>query len=387
MIKALEKLWIRLGIYMTMFVFVIICVFTLSIEIRERLQFYDFLNRFPEEQRADIAHSVLTHDIHSVGYREYMTEYAVDGATGLRGSTELYPLFIGLVIILFCGIALAWALARMFIRPIAAIAEAAGMIAEGDLTVRAQVITGNTEVANMIAHFNQMAASLENLERDRKATAAAISHELRTPLTILNGRLHALCDGVIEPSAREYQKLLDQTQHLVRLVEDVHLLGLDNAHKLPLYCAELDLAELVRVVVSQYTVRAAERDLTIVVDTKPTRVFADGDRMSQIFSNLLENAIRYASQGKKIEVAVWPEHDYGVLEVRDHGQGLPQGMLERIFDPFFRLDQSRSRATGGSGLGLSVVRTLVEQHEGRVEAYNHTEGGAVFRVTLPLLFK
>ncbi|WP_162818100.1 sensor histidine kinase [Aquirhabdus parva] len=384
MAGRLEKTWIRLGIYMTLFVLVTISVFVISVEIREQLQFRDFLAQFPADKRAEVARSVISPDQSSPELCAYLTQFAMDGSDGLSGNSELLPLILGLIISLLAGLGLAFVLTRMFIRPVASIAEAASMIAAGDLTVRAQILTGNNELANMIANFNQMASSIEDLERERKATAAAISHELRTPLTILNGRLHALCDGVIPPSAAEHRKLLEQTQHLVRLVEDVHTLGLDNAEKLTLYCVESDLAELVRDFAPNYADRALESGVTLVVNVQSARVFADRDRINQIISNLVENALRYAKNGKRVELNVYPETDSAIFEVRDHGAGLPQGMSERIFDPFYRLDQSRSRATGGSGLGLAVVRSLVEQHQGVISAYNHPEGGAVFRVILPL---
>ncbi len=385
MAKRLEKTWIRLGIYMSLFVLVTISVFVICIEIREHLQFRDFLQQFPADRRADVALSLTSPNQSSPELCAYLAHFAVDGANGVSGNSELLPLVVGLLISLLAGLALAFLLARMFIRPVASIAEAASMIAEGDLSVRAEMLPGNNELSNMILNFNQMASSLEGLEQERKATAAAISHELRTPLTILNGRLHALCDGVITPSEQEYRKLLAQTQHLVRLVEDVHTLGLDNADKLTLYCTECDLAELVRDFAPNYLDRAIESGVTLVVNAQAAKVFADRDRINQIISNLVENALRYAKSGKRVELNVYRENDSAILEVRDFGVGLPQGMSERIFDPFYRLDQSRSRATGGSGLGLSVVRSLVEQHQGVVSAYNHPEGGAVFKVILPLL--
>jgi signal transduction histidine kinase len=301
----------------------------------------------------------------------------------LDGNSELTPLVIGLMLSLLVGMVIALLLARMIIKPIASIAEAASRIAEGNLTVRAHPLTGQGELSTMINNFNHMAGALESLERERKATAAAISHELRTPLTILNGRLHALCDGIIAPSIQEYNKLLDQTQHLVRLVEDVHVLGLDNAEKLTLYRTELDLEVLITEIASVYIERAAEYNVKLELKTESAWVFVDHDRMSQIVSNLIENAFRYAVSGLCVQISVFKEIQDVILEVRDFGVGLPQGMNESIFDAFFRLDQSRSRATGGSGLGLAVVRSLVEQHGGTVIAYNHIDGGAVFRVTLP----
>ncbi len=383
--RQLEKIWIRLGLYMTLFVLATISIIAVSIEIREQLQFKDFLSQFPANKQEEVARNLTSLGQNSPELCAYLTQFVADGPNGLEGNNELSPLIIGLILSLLLGIVVALLLARIIIKPIASIAEAASRIAEGDLTVRAHTSFGQGELTAMITNFNQMAGALENFERERKATAAAISHELRTPLTILNGRLHALCDGMIQPSVQEYNKLLDQTQHLVRLVEDVHVLGLDSAEKLTLYRTELDLATLIDEISPVYVERAAEYGLQLDLQTESAWVFVDHDRMSQIVSNLVENAFRYATNGKRVELRVFKEKQEVILEVRDFGAGLPQGMNERIFDAFFRLDQSRSRATGGSGLGLAVVRSLAEQQGGKVRAYNHPEGGAVFRVTLPAL--
>ncbi len=385
--RQLEKIWIRLGLYMTLFVLVTIGIIAVSVEIREQLQFRDFVSQFPASKQDEVTRNLTSLSQNSPELCAYLTQFAVDGPNGLEGNSELSPLIIGLMLSLLLGIVVALLLARIIIKPIASIAEAAGRIAEGDLTVRAHASSGQGELTTMINNFNHMAGALENFERERKATAAAISHELRTPLTILNGRLHALCDGMITPSVQEYNKLLDQTQHLVRLVEDVHVLGLDNAEKLTLYRTELDLAALIHEISPLYIERAAQYDLQLDLHTESAWVFVDRDRMSQIVSNLVENAFRYATIGKRVELCVFKEEQDVILEVRDFAEGLPQGVNERVFDAFFRLDQSRSRATGGSGLGLAVVRSLVEQQGGTVRAYNHPEGGAVFRVSLPALVR
>ncbi|GAC1368991.1 MAG: hypothetical protein NVS3B3_01120 [Aquirhabdus sp.] len=383
--KKFEKIGIRLGLYMTLFVLVTIGIVAVSIEIREQLQFRDFVSQFPINKQDEVAKTIVSLNKNSSQLCAYLTQFAVDGPYGLEGYSELTPLLVGLMLSLIFGIIVALLLARMIIKPIASIAEAASQIAEGNLTVRAHTLVGHGELTTMITHFNHMATTLENLERERKATAAAISHELRTPLTILNGRLHALCDGMITPSIQEYNKLLSQTQHLIRLVEDVHVLGLDNIERLTLYCTELDLESLITEITPVYVERAAEYGIQLDVKSESAWVYVDRDRMSQIVSNLVENALRYAVSGKRVQLSVFKEVEDVILEVRDFGAGLPQGMNERIFDAFFRLDQSRSRATGGSGLGLAVVRSLVEQHNGTVRAYNHVEGGAVFRVALPAI--
>jgi signal transduction histidine kinase len=383
--KPLERIGLRLAVYMISFVLITIGIIAVSIEIREQLQFRDFVSQFPENKQAEVTKNIVSLNKNSPQLCAYLTQFAMDGSNGLEGNSELTPLLMGLMFSLLLGMIVALLLARMIIKPLTSIAEAASQISEGNLSVRAHARSGHGELTTMITHFNHMASTLEHLERERKATIAAISHELRTPLTILNGRLHALCDGIITPSIKEYNKLLTQTQHLIRLVEDVQVLGLDNIKGMTLNCTKLDLGVFITEIMPVYIERAAEYGIQLDVTTESAWVLFDRDRMSQIVSNLIENAVRYAADGKRVQLCVFKEMDEVILEVRDFGAGLPQGMHEQIFDAFFRIDQSRSRETGGSGLGLAVVRSLVVQHNGMVRAYNHIEGGAVFRVTLPSL--
>lgn len=271
---------------------------------------------------------------------------------------------------------------RVFVRPVSSVAEAALRISQGDLAVRAHGSARHGELAGLVRNFNTMAVALERLESGRKETIAAISHELRTPLTILQGRLHALCDGVIPPNAGEHRKLLEQVEHLVRLVEDLNTLTLLDAGKLALHPEFFDLAAFVERLLPVYAGRAAGHGMRITTTLQSAEVIADPHRLQQVLTNLIENSLRYASSGGILEISVVPHGEFTVLELADRGPGLPDAVLGRIFDPFFRGDNSRSRATGGTGLGLTVVQRLIAQHGGHIEALNREGGGALFRIAL-----
>ena len=291
---------------------------------------------------------------------------------------------LGLLVSLFLGVMATFFSMRLFIRPIGSVAEASLRISQGDLSVRAETRSQIGEMADLLHNFNHMADTLEGLESDRRKTIAAISHELRTPLTILHGRLHALCDGVIVGSDTEHRKLLAQTEHLVRLVEDLNTLSLAQAGRLSLHYVTLDLKSFVQGLLPLFEDRVRDHGVRIEVDAAPVRVSADPDRLRQVLGNLIMNGLHHAGAGKLLQIRVASEAGMAVLEVGDRGPGLPPDVAERIFDPFFRVESPRSKGSEGSGLGLTVVQTLVQQHRGQVSVHNREGGGAVFRVMLPL---
>lgn len=379
MARPLNRIWVRFGIYMTVTVLLTVGILAAGLAWEEYVERSQFNANLPADVRAEIDRlEAAGLDDSPEADRIYEKYWPNDGP----GTPE--AVLFGLGVSLFLGLMAAFLSVRFFIRPIVSVAEASLRISQGDLSVRAQTLNEKGEMGDLLHNFNHMADTLERLESDRRATIAAISHELRTPLTILHGRLHALCDGVISASPAEHRKLLDQTQHLVRLVEDLNTLSLAEAGSLSLHSRLLDLADFLRQLLPVYEDRARAHGLSITLAVDPVNVMADPDRLRQVLANLIENALHYAASGGLLEIRVAAENQTAILEFNDRGPGLPSDVTERIFDPFFRLDSSRSRETGGSGLGLAVVQTLVRQHHGTVQAANREGGGASFRITLPL---
>jgi two-component system, OmpR family, sensor histidine kinase BaeS len=277
------------------------------------------------------------------------------------------------------GVAL-W-LAWHLMRPIVAISEAARLITRGDLSVRATTQTrGKNEITQLLQDFNVMAESLEKLETERKSTTATIAHELRTPITVLRGRLAALRDGVFEFSKAELDILLQQTELLARLVEDLRILSLAEVGKLSLELAEIEFAALVRTTVSSFETQAAAKQVRLELCVpEHVTVYGDEVRLRQVIANLLANAIHFTPEGGRVGVRLEARENKMSLEIRDSGEGVPKENLPHLFNRFYKSDDAKS----GSGLGLAIVKSFVELHGGQVSAANHLEGGAVFRVTLP----
>jgi signal transduction histidine kinase len=280
---------------------------------------------------------------------------------------------------------LALVLGRRIARPLVAVSSAAQLVAGGQFSARVPVPSTPDpadETAQLARSFNSMAQALEQNENERRQLIADIAHELRTPLTVMQSRLEALEDGVFPLEHSEIARLQTQTQFLARLVEDLRLLSLADAGRLSLEKRSVNLEALSLEVAQAFQSRAERDHKTIRVDTRAATVNADPDRLRQVLTNLLENALKYA----RSEVHLRLEHEdrYARVTVSDDGDGLPETDLDRVFDRFYRADESRNRASGGSGLGLSIVRALVQLHGGRVNARNRSPNGAEFTVLLEM---
>ncbi|MBI3747617.1 MAG: hypothetical protein HY262_02045 [Chloroflexi bacterium] len=212
-----------------------------------------------------------------------------------------------------------------------------------------------------------------------------MAHELRTPLSTLDGYLEGLEDGVVSPTPETWRLLRGETSRLTRLVNDLQELWRAEARQLPLKIEPVDTASIARRVISQVAPAAAARQITLAanVPEEPVLVYADRDRVAQIMTNYLTNALRYGPVGSTVALDVHQGSPV-VISVRDQGPGLTADQRLQVFERFYRIDPSRSRALGGSGIGLAIVRALAEAMNGRAWAESGGRGmGSSFSVALP----
>jgi two-component system, OmpR family, sensor histidine kinase AdeS len=281
---------------------------------------------------------------------------------------------------------LGYALLGRLGRGLGSVADSARQIASGNLAARARPKGfASREEAELTTDFNAMAASLQRAERELAEGTASIAHELRTPLTILRGRLHGIADGVFALETKEVEGLLYQVEGLGRLVDDLQTLSLANAQRLILDVQETDIADEVRRVMVATQPDLEQAGLEPILDLAPAPLRGDGARLRQIVGAVLANARRYAPGSGILRITTYKDGASVVLEVVDRGPGLPQGCEELAFDRFWRGEASRNRNTGGSGLGLAVVRAIVEAHRGQATLTNHADGGAAFVMRLPVM--
>jgi signal transduction histidine kinase len=270
------------------------------------------------------------------------------------------------------------------LKPVRELTVAARAMAGGDLSRRVAV-RGRDEVGELSQAFNHMGESLQQAESLRRDMTADIAHELRNPLSVMQARVEAVIDGIYPPTAEHLQPVLEQTRLLSRLVEDLRTLALADAGQLALDRQEIDLAGVVERTVAGYRAQAQAAGVELRLHpVEGVRVEADPGRMEQVVGNLLSNALRHAPPGSAVEVSLEIHANRARLEVADAGEGIPAEALPNIFERFYRADRARSREAGGSGLGLAISRQLIVAHGGSIAAANRPQGGALFRVELPL---
>jgi signal transduction histidine kinase len=283
------------------------------------------------------------------------------------------------------AVGLTFALSRRILRPVEALTAAARRMETGDLAARVAV-DGRDELGTLAHAFNAMADGLQRQERLRRTLVSDVSHELRTPLANIRGYLEALQEGVVAPTPAVLGSLVDEALLLSRLVDDLQDLSLAEAGHLTLHPAPLDVPAVVDGALQALAPRAAERDVALaaeLADDLPA-VAADAGRIGQVLRNLLANALTHTPAGGTVTVRAGPAAAGGLqLSVTDTGPGIPAEHLPQVFERFYRADPSRARATGGAGLGLAIVRQLVEAHGGQVRAESPPGQGARFVVVLP----
>lgn len=272
------------------------------------------------------------------------------------------------------------------IRPLHSLSAAARGIAEGDLSRRAWV-GDKDEVGQVALTFNQMAETLQRYAVERRNTIADIAHELRTPLSVIQSNLEAMLDGVLSATPEELASLHQETLLLNRLIADLRTLSLAEAGQLRLEKRAVDPGELIRQVVERMSLRALEKSIALDAQAAEglPEIQADPERLTQAVTNLVDNALRYTPPGTYVTVSAYPVPGGGVeLSVADTGPGISPEELPHVFDRFWRAEKSRNRATGGSGLGLTIVKQLVEAHSGRVGVESQPGAGTQFRIQLPV---
>jgi signal transduction histidine kinase len=316
----------------------------------------------------------------------------------LGGPEEQYlrqvrlALWTGAVVAFLAALLVGGLLMGGIVAPVRRLTHAAEQIAQGDLqvpmaTIYPRTLASRDEIGQLGRAFNTMAESLVSSQATRQAQTADIAHELRNPLAVLRGTLEAIADGVYAPTPENIDPALAQVQTLTRLVDDLHLLALADAGELHIMRQPIALRTLLSCVVEAHRVPFEERglDLTCALPTTLPDVSGDSDRLAQVVGNLLANALHHVPRGGRVHLTAAAKNSGVVVSVIDHGPGVAEADLPRLFERFWRGDPSRSRDTGGSGLGLAIARRIVEAHNGRIWAEATPGGGLTAAFWLPEL--
>lgn len=275
---------------------------------------------------------------------------------------------------------------RRIVEPLHTLSTVSRRLAEGFYRERTR-IQSDDEIAQLSQSVNQLADALDTTERRRLALLADVTHELRTPLATIGGYMEGLLDGVIKPSTQTFSLILNETSRLQRLIEDLELLSRVEAGQLPVVARRTDLEEVLRGVVTQFEPIFAANQVRVRLETEAQlpHVWADPDRIDQVLINILSNAYRYTPSGGSVLVRAVYHEQMVVVSVRDTGVGISAEHLPHVFERFYRVDKSRARQSGGSGIGLAIVRHLVYAQGGEIWAESEGQGkGTTFSFSVPL---
>lgn len=263
---------------------------------------------------------------------------------------------------------------------------AALRVAGGDYEARVPEGDMGAELADLASAFNRMASELAETEQTRKRLLSDLAHEMRTPVATVDGYLEGMLDGVAEADPQTIMMLREQTDRLRRLAEDISLVSSAEEHGLSMQSEPISLAELIDGAEAQARSSFLARGIILSTEdhSDGATVSGDWDRLSQVLTNLLDNALRHAEGGDKVTLRAMRTRNAAVLQVEDSGRGISDEHLPHLFERFYRVDTARDRAHGGSGIGLTIVRSIVEAHGGRVTVDSDGAGtGTTFTVELP----
>ncbi len=304
-------------------------------------------------------------------------------------SASALSITVALLASLTAGLAVSAYVTHRIAVPVGRLAQAARALAAGRFDTRVTIPAIGAEFATLTDSFNAMASRLESIETTRRRLLADLAHEMRTPVATLAGYLEGLEDGVVSVDSATVGVLRAQTARLARLAEDITAVSLAEEHRLDLHLRAVPVDQLVAAAVDGVREGFADKGVGLFahVGAGLGSVLADPDRIGQVLTNLLGNALRHTPPSGSVTVSarVSGSRDTVELAVSDTGEGIPPSHLPHIFERFYRVDRARDRAHGGSGIGLAIVKALVEAHGGEVSAVSAGPGrGSIFTISLPV---
>lgn len=339
-------------------------------------------SRFPDAQ----THPVLVNNI-TVGYvglrsiRELVQDQTL---RFVRQQGEAFLLISAFMLAI--AALLTWPLAQWLSRPISSMQQATKKLAAGKFDTRIAV-NGSDELARLSCDFNNLACTLERMREARKRWVADTAHELRTPVAILRGEIEAMQDGIIKVTPDSLASLQQETLHIARLIDDLNQLSMHDMGSLNYEMEDVSVDEIVEQTVQSMTLPFKEAGIELIYNEPskaPITITGDADRLYQLFSNLMNNSLKYTNAPGKLSIQLFEKGKNVVLLFEDSAPGVSDGDINRIFEQFFRVENSRNRATGGRGLGLAICSNIVEGHQGTISAYHSSDNGLGIKIEFPL---
>jgi len=296
---------------------------------------------------------------------------------------NLLYIVLGLFLII---IVISVPLSRHFVRPIKRIEHAMRSLNNGNFNVKTDV-NGNDELASLSLHFNDLAKTLEQNESSRNTWLANISHELRTPIAIIKGEIEAIEDGIRPLDLTSLSSLNDEVNHLHKLVNDLSALSNAEIGAMRYQKAQLNLADIVKHNLQRHQQQANDLNITInqQLSKSDVTIWGDETRINQLIDNLINNSFKYTQTPGTIKLSLTKEASHAILTISDSFPSVPDSALPKLFDHLYRVESSRNRKTGGSGLGLALCKKIMSAHQGSIKASHAKYGGLEISCTFPLI--
>lgn len=322
-------------------------------------------------------------------FDDAFTQYMKVHFTNSSFSTESHLAFLNLVaeiifmigIILFVSyIVIGVLLSKAISKPLKYIENKAQDIIDGNLNEDIKIDTNIEELMSLTDTINTLSADLRQQEKVRKQLTSDIAHEIRTPITNVKSHLEAIIDGVWDPTPERLLSIKDEVERLSQIVGDFRQLCSYDDNRIILNKANVNLKKLVERNVESFSGQLLEKNIKVSIEGEEVFVNVDRNKMSQVFVNLISNAIRYSNVGGKIYIKIQKINGKGQVSVADEGIGIGKQHIPYIFERLYRTDESRARATGGSGIGLTITKSIVDAHGGKISVESEEGIGSIFTI-------
>lgn len=293
-------------------------------------------------------------------------------------------LIIGIsLLMIIVVIAVSVFLSQKISKPIIVVSKMTDFIKMGGYDQKLEYESSIVEIDNLINSINELSRELYKMENMRKNLTSDISHELRTPLTSIQTHLEAMIDGMWEPSKERLNSVNEEVIRLSHLVNQLKNLAKFDSYEDKLNLKNENLTQLIKNIIYNNESYALDKNIRIKYELEDVNANIDKEKISQVIINLISNAIRYTNLNGEILIKLYKKSDFIKIIVKDNGIGIPEESLDYIFERFYRVDKSRCRNTGGTGVGLTICKSIVDLHKGKIEVKSKLNEGSEFIITLP----
>lgn len=343
-------------------------------------------SRYPDVKGSyiEVPYSIMnnSNEVGKVYIGYYGPFYLNDNDLEFINSLNRLLVGVGIFSMVF-ALLIGYIMAKRLSIPIARVINTAQMISKGYYHDRIKEVSNTKEIGQLTESVNQLAKTLETQEILRKRLTGDVAHELRTPIATLQNHMEAMIDGVWEPDAKRLGSCYEEIMRIGRMVGDLEKLAKYESENLILTKTRFDISEVISRILQNFESDFKNKNVQLNYYERELFIEADQDKMSQVIVNLVSNALKYTHQGGRVEISVRYEDDFMKLMIKDSGSGISEDDLPNIFERFYRADKSRNKLTGGSGIGLTIVKTIVDAHNGTINVESTIDVGTKVIVSIP----